>query len=97
MLESDWLTNILRCAIIFRETHGERSSRQLLTALHDHITSPNDFCYFKGLTTSSPSLQNKDPGDGVGSTSRGWRLVGLGVGMGGFRDQGVETGRFRSM
>ncbi len=46
---------------------------------------------------SSPSLQNKDPGGGVGSTSRGWRLVGLGVGMGGFRDQGVETGRFRSM
>ncbi len=51
---------------------------------------------------SSPSLQNKDPGGGVGSTSRGWRLVGLGwrwvglgVGMGGFRDQGVETGRFR--
>ncbi len=26
---------------------------------------------------------------------RGWRLVGLSVGMGGFRDQGVETGRFR--
>ncbi len=46
---------------------------------------------------SSPSLQNKDPGGGVGSTSRGWRLVGLGVGVGGFRDQGVETGRFRSM
>ncbi len=46
---------------------------------------------------SSPSLQNKDPGGGVGSTSRGWRLVGLGVGMGGFRDQGVETGRFRSL
>jgi len=22
MLESDWLKNILRCAIIFRETHG---------------------------------------------------------------------------
>ncbi len=37
--------------------------------------------------TSSPSLQNKDPGGGVGSTSRGWRLVGL----------GVETGRFRCM
>ncbi len=24
-------------------------------------------------------------------------MVGLGVGMGGFRDQGVETGRFRSI
>ncbi len=34
-------------------------------------------------------------GDGVGLGIRGWRLVGLGVGMGGFRDQGVETGRFR--
>ncbi len=29
MLESDWLTNVLRCAIIFRETHSKRSSRQL--------------------------------------------------------------------
>ncbi len=29
MLESDWLTNVLRCVIIFRETHGESSSRQL--------------------------------------------------------------------
>ncbi len=29
MLESDWLTNVLKCAIIFRETHGERSSKQL--------------------------------------------------------------------
>ncbi len=26
-LESDWLMNILRCAIIFREIHGERSDR----------------------------------------------------------------------
>ncbi len=26
---------------------------------------------------------------------RGWRRVGLGVVMCGFRDQGVETGRFR--
>ncbi len=25
----------------------------------------------------------------------GWRRVGLGVEMGGFRDRGVETGRFR--
>ncbi len=33
MLDSDWLTNVLRCAIIFRETHGERSSRQLSTTL----------------------------------------------------------------
>ncbi len=44
MLESDWLTNILRCAIIFRETHGECSSRQLswphymTTSLHQIIS-----------------------------------------------------------
>ncbi len=25
---------------------------------------------------------------------KGWRRVGLGVEMGGIRDQGVETGRF---
>ncbi len=37
------------------------------------------------LSLSSPSLQNKDPGGGVGSTSRGWRLVGLGVEIGRFR------------
>ncbi len=29
MLESDWLTIVLRSAIIFREMHGERSSKQL--------------------------------------------------------------------
>ncbi len=49
------------------------------------------------LIVSSPSLQNKDPGGGVGSTSRGWRLIDLGVEMGRFRDQGVEMGRFRSV
>ncbi len=45
MLESDWLTNVLRCAIIFRETHGERSSRQLSIALQFRITSPNDLLF----------------------------------------------------
>ncbi len=44
MLETDWLTNVLRCAIIFRETHREHSSRQLSWP---HIL-PNDFSYFKG-------------------------------------------------
>ncbi len=34
MLESDWLTNVLRCVIIFRETHGERSSRHRITCPH---------------------------------------------------------------
>ncbi len=34
-------------------------------------------------------------GDGWGLGIRGWRRVGLEVEMGGFRDQGVETGRFR--
>ncbi len=28
---------------------------------------------------------------------RGWRRVGLEVGMGGFRDQGLEMGRFRGV
>ncbi len=31
------MTNVLRCAIVFRETHSERSSR-LSTALHVHMT-----------------------------------------------------------
>ncbi len=30
-----------------------------------------------------------------GFRDQGWRLVGLGVETGGFRDQGMETGRFR--
>ncbi len=51
--------------------------------------------------SSSASLQNTRSRGVAGSTSRGWRLVGLGEEMvrfrGGFRDQGVETGRFRSM
>ncbi len=59
MLESDWLTNILRCAIIFRETHGERSSRPLSTALQFRITSPNDFSYFKRSYNSNTTKTNK--------------------------------------
>ncbi len=31
----------------------------------------------------------------MGLLIRGWRLVGLGVERGGFRDQGMEIGRFR--
>ncbi len=31
----------------------------------------------------------------MGLGIRGWRLVGLGWRWGGFRDQGVEIGRFR--
>ncbi len=52
MLESDGLMAVLRCAIIFRETHGEHISRQLLTALH--ITLQNNLLfteiisYFRG-------------------------------------------------
>ncbi len=30
----------------------------------------------------------------MGLWIRGWRRLGLGVEMGGFRDQGVENGRF---
>ncbi len=57
MLESDGLMNVLRCVIIFRETHGEHISRQLLTALHVYITLQNNllfteimsyFSYFRG-------------------------------------------------
>jgi len=48
MLESDWLTNVLRCAIIFRETHGKRSSRQLSWP---HYSFVSLMIYFKGLTS----------------------------------------------
>ncbi len=46
------------------------------------------------IKSSSPSLQDKDPGSGLGSPSRGWRWVGF-RGEDGcllFKDQGVETG-----
>ncbi len=44
--------NIIGRAIIFRETHGERSSRQLLTALNDHITLPKDLLFKRSYTTA---------------------------------------------
>ncbi len=47
------------------------------------------------LMSLSSSGTNRDPGGGVGSTSKGWRWVGLGLEMGEFWDQGVEMGRFR--
>ncbi len=52
MLEYDWLS-VLRCAIIFKETHGERSTRQL-SRLHYSSVSLRKIIsngYFKGLST----------------------------------------------
>ncbi len=37
MLESDWLMNVLKCAIVFREAHVVPGSSL------DHITSPYHF------------------------------------------------------
>ncbi len=44
--------------------HGERSSRQVLTALYDHIISPDYLSYFKGpyskiTQTHNDTGQNK--------------------------------------
>ncbi len=52
MLESDWLTNVLRCAIIFRETHGERSSRH-------RITCPYHFAKWFALFQGPYSLKQQ--------------------------------------
>ncbi len=41
MLESDWLTNDVRWAIIFRETQGERSSRQLSLPDYSSVSLPH--------------------------------------------------------
>ncbi len=60
MLESDWLTNVLRFAIIFRETHVERSSRQLSTALQFCITSPNDFKWFQKVSQQQYNQNQQD-------------------------------------
>ncbi len=48
---------------------------------------------FRGAFRCSP----QDPGVVIGSTSRVWILVDLGVEMGGGLDIGVEMGRFRYM
>ncbi len=51
MLESDWLTNILRWAIIFSEMHDERRFQAaLLTTLHEHTHFAKWFRLFQ-LTT----------------------------------------------
>ncbi len=71
MLESDWLTNILGCAIIFRKTHSERSSRQLSTALQFRITSPNDFSYFKRSYNSNTTQNQQDIGQ-IHKYSKQW-------------------------
>jgi len=42
------------------ETHGERSSRQL--SWPHYFTSPNDFCYFKGLITEKITKTHNDTG-----------------------------------
>ncbi len=47
MLESDWLKNVLRCAIIFRETHGERSSRQLSWLHYSFVSLRQIFLLFQ--------------------------------------------------
>ncbi len=60
MLESDWLTDVLRCAIIFRETHSEHSSRQLLTALHV-LTCYNFAKLFELLQRSLQPKTAKEP------------------------------------
>ncbi len=49
MLEYDWRLLLLKGAIIFRETHSERSSRQLSTAFQFRITSQ---MISKALTTA---------------------------------------------
>ncbi len=55
MLESDWLTKVLRRAIIFRETHGERSSRQLSWPHYSSVSLRQMICYFKGFKTEKLS------------------------------------------
>ncbi len=63
-------------------------------AHHPLVLQPCDCFDF----SSSPLLQNKDPGGGAGSISRGWRLVGLEirgwrwVGLGICKVRGVGSG-----
>ncbi len=49
MLESDWLMNVLRCAIISGKRTANVVPGRLSTALQFRITSPNYFSYSKGL------------------------------------------------
>jgi len=58
ILDSNWLTNILRHAVIFKETHSLYSSRH-----YSSITLPNDFSNFKRslqpTTTKGPKKKEK--------------------------------------
>ncbi len=59
MLESDWLMNVLRCAIIFRETHGERSSRHRITCPY-HFAKW--FALFQRSYNSKITITHNDTG-----------------------------------
>ncbi len=71
--------------VVFQEKYELRNKVKYHIHLHNR----------RGKTVA-PHCRTKLQGTGVGSTSRGGD-GGLGVEMGGFRDQGVETGRFRCM
>lgn len=60
MLDSDWLMNILRRAIIFQEKHSYEVVSGLLTALQFLITVPNYFSYFKDAY-SPQEQKNQNP------------------------------------
>ncbi len=74
-----WKSQNTRCGtvhVFVPNFHGTDLSVRCMRALQrKQAIPPNP----EGCARSSPSLQNKDPGGGVGSTSRGWRLVGLGI------------------
>ncbi len=62
MLDSDWLMNVQRCAIIFRETYSERNSRQLSTALQFRITSLNVIQLFQKVLQQQYNQNQQDTG-----------------------------------
>lgn len=47
MLDSDWLTKILRGAVILQEKHSYEVYPSLLTTLQLQISEPNYFSHFK--------------------------------------------------
>ncbi len=66
MLESDWLMNVLRHAIIFREMHGERSSRQFSWPQYSSVS----LCQMISVISNDLQKKNNKTDNDTGQTNK---------------------------
>ncbi len=66
--------NVLRCAVTFRETHANVVPGNTLQL---HITTPNDFCYFKRSYNSNTTKTNKTLAKYIHIVSNGIKTTDL--------------------